>query len=522
MKKIFSILASTFLVAAPVLAAESTGSAVSTAESAAKAINTDDQIIHLLNRISFGPRPGDIARVKQMGIQEYIDSQLNPSSIPDPLESSGRPEIQAMHADPVQSMQRFRELQKLNQQFQKAQTASAQDGATQGEMMDDVKAQYKAFNQKTQGAYMQARLERAIESPRQLQEVMTDFWYNHFNVCVDKGMDKVLVGPYEETAIRPYVLGKFKDMVMATCVHPGMLFYLDNWQNTSPNAPGAHGKGLNENYARELMELHTLGVDGGYTQKDVIELARILTGLTIAGPNSNRNPHLEKIGEFGAVFDPARHDFTDKTLLGQRIEGKGFAEIEQAVDMLCRHPSTAHHIAFQIAQYFVADNPPPALVAKLAKRFSETDGNIKAVMEALLSSPEFWSPTYQQNKFKAPFRYVVSALRATGAEPDRYDLLVGFLRQQGEPMYGCLTPDGYKNTKDAWMNPDALMRRLNFATALGTGHLQGVVAEAPEYRTLGATISNGKFSPQTVATVAKQPEELRSALLIGSPEFMRY
>jgi uncharacterized protein (DUF1800 family) len=405
---------------------------------------------------------------------------------------------------------------------QKKEVADGQDTAPQANQKSEAKVKLGAFYKKTGGAYMQARLERAIGSPRQLEEVMTDFWFNHFNVCIRKGLDKVLVGPYEEQAIRPHVLGNFKDIVTATCLHPGMLIYLDNWQNTSPKGPGAHGKGLNENYARELMELHTLGVDGGYTQKDVVELAKVLTGLTIGRPNGRQNQDLQALGHYGAVFDSSRHDFTDKILLGQTIKGKGFPEIEEAIDMLCKHPSTAHHIAFQLAQYFVADNPPPKLVDRLARKFSETDGNIRAVMEALLSSPEFWSPAYQQNKFKSPYRYVVSALRVTGSEPNNYVPLVGFLREQGEPIYGCLTPDGYKNTKDAWMNPDALMRRINFATALGTGQLPGIKTEAPDYRSLGAAMCNGKFSAQTIATVAQQPDELRSALLIGSPEFMRY
>jgi uncharacterized protein (DUF1800 family) len=367
---------------------------------------------------------------------------------------------------------------------------------------------------------------------------MTDFWYNHFNVYTGKGLDRVLCGPYEEQAIRPYVLGHFRDILGATCHHPAMLFYLDNWQNTAPRenretafAKGPGGKGLggknrptglNENYARELMELHTLGVDGGYSQKDVIELARILTGLGLAGPRYNRNPNLEQVGTFGAVFDKSRHDFTAKTLLGHRIDGSGEGEIEQALDLLARQPATAHHIAFQLAQYFVADSPPPQLVNKLSQRFTQTDGNIKDVMQTLLSSEEFWSPKYEHSKYKSPFRYVISTLRATGNEPQRLDVLNQFLQSQGQPIYGCLTPDGYKNTKDAWMNPDALVRRINFATAIGSGQLPGFNAEPPEYRTLGATISAGKFTPQTVATIAKQPEELRSALLIGSPEFMRY
>ncbi len=314
---------------------------------------------------------------------------------------------------------------------------------------------------------VQARLWRAVESPRQLQEVMVDFWYNHFNVFAAKGLDHLWVGAYEEQAIRPYALGRFRDLLGATAHHPAMLFYLDNWQNTAPNSPGVRGKqqGLNENYARELMELHTLGVDGGYTQEDVIALARILTGWGLGRPRGR------DINKGGFFFDPKRHDFSDKVFLGQTIHGSGVAEGEEALDILARNPATARHISFELAQYFVADEPPSALVERLRKRFLDTDGDIRAVLDTLFHSPEFWDQKYYGNKFKTPYQYVVSAVRATDMKVVNVRPLYGMLMQLGMPLYGCLTPDGYKNTRDAWLNPDAMTRRIGFATALASGRL---------------------------------------------------
>jgi uncharacterized protein (DUF1800 family) len=373
---------------------------------------------------------------------------------------------------------------------------------------------------------------RALDSERQLQEVMVDFWYNHFNISINKGFDHVLVGAYEEQAIRPNALGRFRDILGATCYHPAMLFYLDNWQNAAAgsalgpafgNAKGQGKKkgGLNENYARELMELHTLGVDGGYTQKDVIELARVLTGLSL--------PTRGYWGQFYAV----RHDQGEKVILGHKITAKGAGEIEEALDFLARHPSTAHHISYALAQYFVADEPPKALVDRMAKRFSESDGDIKAVLTTMLESGEFFDGQYQNNKYKSPFRYAMSSLRASGSRPMHYEPIYSFLKLQGQPLYACLTPDGYKNTKEAWLNSDALLKRINFATAIGAagsaktaGNFGGNRAfsqtSVQSYDQVLSTVNGGQLSARTSAVIAKSPEPLKLALLLGSPEFMSY
>jgi uncharacterized protein (DUF1800 family) len=488
-----------------------------TAAKVAPAVS-NDQITHVLNRLSFGPRPGDIERVQAMGIWQYINEQLNPEQIPDPFNSIRSGAIEASRRNPIDILADY------NQVNAKAKMGNI-NFANNVMRGPRIKSEAQEFYRNLNRQYVSAKLQRAIDSPRQLQEVMTEFWYQHFNVCINKDIDRVWVGPYEDQAIRPYALGRFHDLLSATCHHPAMLYYLDNWQNTAPQSKGAKGnqKGLNENYARELMELHTLGVDGGYTQKDVIELARILTGLGyLQNPAARNDKNQQQIGPYGATFDASRHDFGEKTLLGRHFTGSGEAEIEQALDMLSRQPATAHHICFKLAQYFVADAPPSSLVERMAQTFQSSDGNIKDVMSVMLHSNEFWATANQNNKFKTPFRFVVSSVRAIGLEPQNYDPLIEMLKQQGQPTYAYLTPDGYKNTKEAWMNPDSLLKRINFATALGTGTLPGNQYSPPEYRRLGATIAGSRFSPQTITTIAAQPEELRSPLLLGSPEFMRY
>jgi uncharacterized protein (DUF1800 family) len=481
-------------------------------------LGSREQIIHVLNRLSFGPRPGDIERVQSMGIWQYIDEQLNPERIPDPFGSIRSGAIEASRRNPIDVLADYNAVRAK----ERMGNVNFANNVLRGPR---IKSQSQEFYRNLNRQYVTAKLQRAIDSPRQLQEVMTEFWYQHFNVCINKDIDRVWVGPYEDQAIRPFALGRFHDLLSATCHHPAMLYYLDNWQNTAPQSKGAKGnqKGLNENYARELMELHTLGVDGGYTQKDVIELARILTGLGYAqSPAALSDKSLQPVGQYGATFEAARHDFGDKTLMGRHFAGTGENEVEQALDMLARQPATAHHICFKLAQYFVADKPPPALVEKMSQTFRSSDGNIKTVIGEMVHSNEFWAEANQNNKYKTPFRFVVSSIRAVGLEPQNYGPLIDMLNQQGQPTYAYLTPDGYKNTKEAWLNPDSLLKRINFATALGTGTLEGNQCLPPEYRRLGATIAGSRFSPQTITTIAAQPEALRSPLLLGSPEFMHY
>ena len=319
----------------------------------------------------------------------------------------------------------------------------------------------------------------------------------------------------EEQAIRPNVLGKFRALLEATAKHPAMLYYLDNWQNKAPNRPAARGrfKGLNENYARELMELHTLGVNGGYTQQDVITLARIFTGWGF--PPRRQGEAVQ--AEF--YFDANRHDSSDKVFLGQTIKGSGMAEAEQALDILARHPATAHHISYKLAQYFVADEPPQSLVDKLAKRFQDTDGDIRAVLDTLFHSREFLDPKYYNAKFKTPYQYVISAIRATGMDVQNVRPVAGVLRQLSMQLYGCSTPDGYKNTQSAWLNPDAMLRRISFATTLAAGRFAG--SKPVDAQQLSKTLGNN-FSTQTKEVMESSDKQIQAALILGSPEFMRH
>jgi uncharacterized protein (DUF1800 family) len=464
----------------------------------------DSKVLHVLNRLSFGPRPGDIESVKSTGIETYIQSQLKSDSIAHPKSLTQQlNSLKTLQLSPVELLgdDRQRRVNKQGQQPIPGRTMAARQ------------QRRKVLEEAIQG-----RLLHAVESPRQLQEVMVDFWYNHFNVFSGKGQGRFLVGNYEEQAIRPHVLGKFHTLLEATAKHPAMLFYLDNWQNTAPNSPGARGRfqGLNENYARELMELHTLGVDGGYAQQDVITLARIFTGWGFPRFRQGVSDGRDR-SEF--YFDATRHDSSDKVFLGQTIKGGGIEEGEQALDILARHPATARHISYKLAQYFVADEPPQPLVDKLAKRFQEKEGDIRAVLDTLFHSSEFLDPKYYNAKFKTPYRYVISAIRATGTDIRDFRPVFGFLRQLGMPPYGCQTPDGYKNTQSAWLNPDAMLRRISFATALVTGRSLGY--EPVDAQLLSQTLGNN-FSPETKAVMASTDKQMQVALMLGSPEFMRH
>jgi uncharacterized protein (DUF1800 family) len=323
---------------------------------------------------------------------------------------------------------------------------------------------------------MESKVLRAIYSDRQLNEVLADFWFNHFNVFLDKGADRYLVTEYDRDAIRPHVLGKFRELLEATAKSPAMLFYLDNWQSVGPNTPQPRGpnaqkRGLNENYGRELLELHTLGVDGGYTQKDVTEVARCFTGWSIDRPQLG--------GSF--VFTPRLHDRGEKTVLGVKIPaGGGIQDGEQVLDIVAKSPATAHFISRKLAQRFVADEPPAALVERMAQTFLKTDGDIRAVLETMVDSKEFFSEGAFRSKMKSPLEMVVSAVRASNGKVDFATGLVNQVAQLGEPLYRKQEPTGYSNTGNEWMNSAGLMGRMNFAMQLASNKVPGVVVEKPE------------------------------------------
>ena len=468
-----------------------------------------EKIVHVLNRLTFGASPDDIKNVQSMGIDKYIQQQLHPETI---TESQTVNDF-VMNSDPL-----TKEPDHLFVEYGPPAIAAAEAELSIDPKSDEGKKAVNKIRNDLQKRVMddtiKAKLLRAVESPKQLQEVMTEFWYNHFNIYSSKGTDNLWVGAYEEQAIRPYALGKFRDLVGSTCHHAAMLFYLDNWQNSAPD-PKRKNIGLNENYARELMELHTLGVDGGYSQQDVIELAHVLTGLTTA-QHAKDGELKSPTNALGSYFNDKRHDFGDKVLLGQTIKGSGEAEIDQAIDLLCKHPSTAHHICFQLAQYFVNDTPPKGLVDRLSAKFMKSDGDIAVVLNDLFHSPEFWDSANVGVKFKSPLRYIVSVMRVTEARPDNYNNVQQYLRQQGEPLYGCLTPDGYKNVKEAWLNPDALVHRANFAVDMIQGHFKGVDPGPVDAADLEDTLGL-QFAPATKDAIEKAPAQLKPALVLGSP-----
>ena len=481
------------------------------------------EALHVLNRLGYGPRPGDLEQVMQIGVDRYIEQQLNPASIPlpDPLQKK-LSALDYANRSAGDVLYAYRKI--LNQTKDGSESAQQERREQIGKMVEET---------------AQARLWRAIESPRQLEEVMVDFWFNHFNVFNGKSIERALVASYERDAIRPYVLGNFRDLLGATAKHPAMLFYLDNWLSTSADyRPGSKRRaepeakqkanGLNENYARELMELHTLGVDGEYSQKDVTELARMLTGWTFDQRTSNQGRDLH------FVFDDERHDHGSKQWLGKTIDANGKAEGELALNVLAMHPATARHLSYKLAQYFVQDQPPPDLVAKLAKRYLETRGDIRAVLQTLFVSVEFRNAGAIGAKYKTPYQFVVSAMRATASPDDNIRPLLGSMTQLGMPLYGNQTPDGYKNTEQAWLNPDALSRRINFATALATGRLplnqpseqsangndKRQLMPAVSAETLQQTLGPA-LSEKTRQVIASNQEALRAALMLGSPDFMQ-
>src|SRR3954468_2928577 len=417
----------------------------------------DAAIAHLLNRIAFGPRPGDVERVRAMGIERYLDEQLHPERIADAALSERLAGLTTVRLSQPEMVNAF-ELPQIEARRARKQGAAA-GGDPSAAPPRDPMAQ-KANTLVVELA--EQKIVRAVYSERQLQEVLADFWFNHFNVDARKGRDRFLLTAYERDVIRPHVFGKFRDLLGATANSPAMLFYLDNWMSADPNRPhsGAGKKGLNENYARELMELHTLGVDGGYTQKDVTEVARAFTGWTIENPRRGG----------GFTFNRRLHDPGQKVVLGHVIKAGGDeSDGEQVLDLLAKHPATARFIAAKLVRHFVSDTPPAALVDRAAKRFRETGGDLRDVMRTILTSPEFAAADAYDAKVKSPFEFVASALRAAATDPADAKPLVRQLQQMGMPLYMCQPPTGYKDTADAWVNTGALVNRINFALQLSRG-----------------------------------------------------
>ena len=651
-------------------------------------MDAQKRAVHALNRLTFGPRPGDVERVKQTGVDQWIELQLHPDKIDDsaldakldpfrtlrmrtreivenfppdqlikqiadgkaslPQDPTKRAvyEAQLQHyedkqerkdkdkdinkaeapksgdaqntcrdgacpvsaestqpADPEQTRRReerrranlraqelldlppddrMKEILKMSPEDRRT-IATTTKGARADALMEGMSPQQKetmqALNNPQQvvvNELTQAKLLRAIYSERQLDEVMTDFWFNHFNVFINKGADRYLLTSYERDAIRPHALGKFEDLLVATAKSPAMLFYLDNWLSVGPDSEIAlgiaphqphkrvHGpspnsrpqrprgnkarqaSGLNENYGRELMELHTLSVNGGYSQKDVTEVAKVFTGWTLDQPR--------KGGEFR--FEPRMHEPGDKIVLGHRIKEHGEKEGLEVLHLLAHNPNTAHFISQKLAMRFVSDDPPPALVDRMTKTYLKKNGDIREVLRTMFKSPEFWSPEAYRAKVKTPLEFVVSAVRACGAQVEDARALVGTLNNMGMMPYGMQPPTGYSMKADVWVNSSALLGRMNFALGLAAGKIRGVkidpaarpaAAGASEatpdaqqtLTTLENSLLSGDISKQTHDTISKQLEDPKisqrrlddprrppnvaaiTGLILGSPEFQR-
>jgi len=516
--------------------------AAATAERAAP-VPDDAAALHVLQRVTYGPRPGDVARVRAVGVGAWLERQLDPDRIDDTAVE------QALRALPTLTMSIAdlqRDYPRLDPELQRKLAS--------GEMTPrELREQYPTDKRpgRIVAELQTARMLRAVNSERQLQEVMVDFWFNHFNVFANKGEVRWYVTAYERDVIRPHALGRFPDLLRATARHPAMLYYLDNWLSVRPGYTVRTGPnqgrraGLNENYARELLELHTLGVDGGYTQADVTEVARAFTGWSINRPRQDAH----------FVFRPGTHDVGEKRVLGYSIRAGGERDGEQILDLLAGHPTTARFIARKLVRRLVADEVPPALVERVATAYRTTGGDIRAMLRVIFAAPEFQAPAAAGAKIKKPSEFVVSATRAVGATVDARGAwaLARATAEIGEGLYEAVPPTGHADRAEAWVNPGALLSRMNFALALADGRLPGVrsdlgtlVGDADRRQPravleqLLTGLLHGRSSPQTRAVLIAQldqPEITRltaddrgpantdvgklAALVLGSPEFQR-
>jgi uncharacterized protein (DUF1800 family) len=527
----------------------------------------EQHIVHVLNRLGFGARPGDVERVKAMGLENYIDQQLNPEKIADTVAenkikdltvlSMPTAELYTKYPQPGQLLRQLRargmlpEAAEMPANNQTAPAANPVDNEKNREVIEKYYRENGLQRPQRIIAELQAsRILRAVYSERQLQEVMVDFWTNHFNVFAGKGADRWLLPAYDRDTIRPHALGKFSALLQATAQSPAMLFYLDNFQSVSPNtmqrlrAPQQQRRGINENYARELMELHTLGVDGGYTQKDVQEVARCFTGWTIFQPRGGGAAVNAMMGEAGRrnagtfFFNSRAHDDGEKIVLGQKIPaGGGMKDGLTVLDILARHPSTAKFIATKLVRHFVADNPPPALVDRVAKTFTKTNGDIRETLKAIFFSDEFNSTEAYRAKIKRPFELVISAIRTLGADTNGGPGTHQWLARMGEPLYGFQTPHGYSDTADSWVNTGGLLERMNFGLALAGNRVPGTQVdlskltanETSQAKVLDHSLKAilaGEMSAATRETLLKQLDQSATVtkvvgLILGTPEFQR-
>ncbi len=554
-------------------------------------LTEDEAILHALNRLGYGPRPGDIEHIRQTGLEKWVEQQLHPESLDDSA-LNGR-----LEKYPTLTLS----SQKLLDKYPPPNQAAKKEGRTKAEFkaeqkekrrdaLDQVKETGDANIDKAQEqlAKMQgpnrivaelsmAKLDRAIYSQRQLEAVMEDFWFNHFNVFANKGADKWMVTAYVRDTIRPRAMGKFQDLLVATAKSPAMLFYLDNWLSADPAAfehmerelaarrsryqgvfgpgmpprnPPANGpaakkkedRGLNENYGREVMELHTVGVDAGYTQQDVIAMAETLTGWTVREPRKDPEFH----------FDERIHGRGKHVVMGHAFSDGGMRDGEEALKFLANHASTGIFISRKLARHFVSDSPPESLVNRMAENFAGTQGDIRSLLKTMIYSPEFWSKDAYRAKVKTPFELVASTARALDANVSIPLPLAQWVGRMGEPLFLCQPPTGYSDKAETWVNTGALLNRLNFALAFAGNRMPGANVElktllGPEASTdpnAALDRSLGIFLGGQVASTTRQTLEGRlndsqilqarlddpvkqvnqgliAGLVLGAPEFQR-
>lgn len=535
-------------------------------------LTEEQRIVHVLNRLGFGARPGDVERVKVMGLENYINQQLNSEKIPDTVAENKVKDLTVLNMTTAELYEKYPQPGRLLRQLQDRglipkDLAEARENQKNPRENDDyrrlVDEYYKENGlqrpQRIMAELHAARILRAVYSERQLHEVMVDFWTNHFNVFAGKGADRWLLPAYDRDTIRPHAMGKFSTLLQATAQSPAMLFYLDNFQSVSPNANRGRApammngpaqqprRGINENYARELMELHTLGVDGGYTQKDVQEVARCFTGWTIFQPrggaaavNGLRGEAARRVpGTF--FFNARTHDDGEKAVLGHKIPaGGGFRDGLTVLDILARHPSTAKFIATKLVRHFVADNPPPALVNRVAAAFTKSDGDIRETLKAIFFSKEFTAAESYRAKVKRPFELAISAIRVLGAETNGGPGTHQWIARMGEPLYGFQTPNGYSDAAESWVNTGGLLERMNFGLALAANRIPGTRVDLTKLADANTdknklinesvkTILAGELSAATRETLLKQVGDSGGAdsvmkvvgLILGTPEFQR-
>ena len=524
------------------------------------ALSPRDSAVHALNRLAYGPRPGEADRVAAEGVMHWIDRQLVPRKMDDGALARREHDFRILEYDRGDLAGMYAEVQR--ERRERKQTAN--------QASDTTVTPREQTARRLAGQFQELAVVRAALSERQLYEVMVDFWTNHFNVYFAKGADRFLTPDYIEHTIRPKAMGKFEDLLIATAESPAMLFYLDNWESVAPGSvppaamrvrarplfgrrPAVFGlpprdpaeqdsmrqralqrapQGINENYARELLELHTLGVDGGYTQQDVIEVARIFTGWSIQRPQQGGN----------FEFHDWAHDTGEKQVLGIRFDGgHGQDEGVRLLKLLANLPATMHHVSWKLCQRFVNDDPPDGCVDDAVAAWKRSKGDIREVLRAIVSGPDFWAARNVRAKVKTPLEFVVSALRAVGADPDTTARLAQVVARLGEPLYLHVAPDGYPEMEAAWVNSGALLDRMNAGVALAAGKLPGVTVTpdsllyamaspdeliaAVDREILGGTMSgNTKQVIKRQLADIRDPQQARAlaiGLALGGPEFQR-